>query len=81
MAKTVKKLTLDEDERVLMGAAVACDWLLLSDCVILCVVAVVVCESVTGNDSGTVCNVVLIVVDIFLKIFFSHFSLNLMIFQ
>lgn len=58
-------LTLDEDERVLIGAAVAWDWLLLSDWVILCVVAVVVCESVTGNDSGTVCSVVLIVVDIF----------------
>lgn len=57
-------LTLDEDERVLMGAAVAWDALLVSDCVILCVVAVVVCESVTGNDSGTVCSVVLIVVDI-----------------
>lgn len=59
-----KILTFEDEDLVLIGAVVG--WLLVSDAVV--VVCVVpddgVCASVTGKDSGTVCNVVLIVADI-----------------
>lgn len=64
-------LAADEEDRVLSAAELVVEWVFVSGTAAGCSAALAA-EFVTwsaGNDSGTVCNVVRIVVDIFSTVF------------